>query len=71
MHYLAQGASLTLHIEPFLEIAEILQKHGADFNVKDEKGNAPIHYLITDVNISYRMVSLFVECGAHIDGSEG
>jgi hypothetical protein len=71
LHYLAKGASLALHIEPFLEIAQVLHKQGADFNIRDLKGCAPIHYLITDLNTSYRMVNTFIECGATIDGSEG
>ena len=62
---------MALHIEPFLEIAQLLHKQGADFNIRDSKGCAPIHYLITDLNTSYRMVNTFIECGAIIDGSEG
>lgn len=62
---------MALQIEPFLEIAQLMHKHGADFNVKDSKGCTPIHYLITDGNVSYRMVNTFIECGAHVDGTEG
>ncbi|MBP5977746.1 ankyrin repeat domain-containing protein [Brasilonema sp. CT11] len=71
MHYLARGAILTLHIEPFLEMVQLLRNHGAEFNVQDLQGCTPFHYLLSDPNVSYRMVNLFIESGARYDGSEG
>lgn len=60
-----QGYPMHFAVNSSVEMIQLLIEHGADVNVKDEKGKTPLH--ITAVTPSVEKMQLLIEHGADVN----